>query len=63
MPLSFGIPLSVTIVVAGALMFFATNIKKIAKVVLGFDVAVTLLTLILIVLAVNSQMQSGFRRP
>ena len=56
MPLSFGIPLGVTIAVAGAILLFATNNKKTAKVVLGIGVAVTLLTLILIVLAVNSQM-------
>jgi hypothetical protein len=56
MPLTFGIPLGLTIVVAGAILFFATNHKKIAKVVLGIGVVVTLLTLLLIVLAVNSQM-------
>lgn len=56
MPLSFGIPLGLTVVVAGAILFFATNYKKIAKVVLVIGVAVTLLTLILIVLVVNSQM-------
>jgi hypothetical protein len=56
MPLSFGIPLGLTIVVAGAILFFATNYKKIAKAVLGIGAAFILLTLILIVLAVNSQM-------
>ncbi len=56
MPLSFGIPLGLTIVVVGVILFFATRYKKIAKVVLGIGVAVTFLTLILVVLAVNSQM-------
>ena len=56
MPLSFGIPLGVIMIVAGAIVFFATRYKKIAKVVLGIGVAITLLTLILIVLVLNSQM-------
>lgn len=56
MPLSFGILLGLIIVVTGAILFFATNYKKTAKVVLGIGVVVTLLTLLLIVLAVNSQM-------
>jgi hypothetical protein len=56
MPLSFGIPLGVIILVAGTILFFATRYKMIAKAVLGIGVAITLLTLILIVLALNSQM-------
>ncbi len=56
MPLSFGIPLGLVIVVVGAILFFATRHKKTAKVVLGVGVVVTLLTFFLIVLAVNSQM-------
>jgi hypothetical protein len=56
MPLSFGIPLGLVIVVAGAILFFATRYKKTAKVVMGVGVAVTVLTLLVIVLALNSQM-------
>ncbi len=56
MPLTFGIPLGVIIVVVGAILFFATKQKKIAKVVLGIGVAVTILSFFLIVLAVNSSM-------
>ncbi len=56
MPLSFGIPLGLVIVVVGAILFFATRYKKTAKVVLGVGVAVTVLTFIAIVLALNSQM-------
>ncbi len=56
MPLSFGIPLGLTIVVFSAILFFATKNKKITKVVLGIGVAIVLLTLILIMLVVNSQM-------
>ena len=56
MPLSFGIPLGLIIVVVGAILLFATSYRKIALVVLGIGIAITLLTLILIVLAVNSQM-------
>ncbi len=54
MPLSFGIPLGLLIAVVGAILFFATRYKPTAKVVLGVGVAVTVLTFILIVLAVNS---------
>jgi len=55
MPLSFGIPLGLLIVVIGAALFFATRYKKTAKVVFGIGVAVTVLTFIAIVLALNSQ--------
>ena len=54
MPLSFGIPLGLLIAVVGAILFFATRYKQTAKIVLGVGVAVTVLTFILIVLAVNS---------
>jgi len=56
MPLSFGIPLGLAIIVVGAILFFATRYKKVAKVVLGIGVAITLLALTLIVLVLNSQM-------
>ena len=56
MPLSFGVPLGLIIVMVGAILFFATRHKKTATVVLGIGMAVTVLTFILIVLAVNSQM-------
>ncbi len=56
MPLSFGIPLGLLIVVVGIILFFATKYKKTAKVVFGVGMAVAILTFILIVLASNSQM-------
>jgi len=56
MPLSFGIPLGLVIVLVGAILFFATKYKKTAKVVFGVGVAVTVLTVILVVLVSNSQM-------
>ena len=56
MPVSFGIPLGVVIVLVGTILFFATRYKKTAKVVIGLGAAVTLLTLVLILLAANSQM-------
>ena len=56
MPLSFGIPLGFIIMVVGAILLFATRYKKIAAAVLGIGLVITLLTLILIILAVNSQM-------
>ena len=56
MPLSFGILLGTTIAVIGAILFFATKHKKIAKLIFGTGVTITLLTVLFIVLAVNSQM-------
>ena len=56
MPLSCGIPLGLTIVVVGAILFFATKNKPLAKVLLGIGLAVMILTFIMIVLAVNSPM-------
>ncbi len=56
MPLSFGIPLGLVIVVVGAILFFATRYKKTAKVVMGVGAAITVLTLLVIVVALNSQM-------
>jgi len=56
MPLSFGIPLGLAIIVVGAILFFATRYKKTAKVVFGVGVVVTVLTVILVVLVSNSQM-------
>jgi len=42
--------------VFGAILFFAIRYKNPAKVVIGIGAAVAILTFILIVLAVNSQM-------
>jgi len=56
MPLSFGIPLGVTIILTGVILFFATNNKRLAKMTIGIGVVITLLTLALIILAVNSSM-------
>jgi hypothetical protein len=56
MPLSFGIPISFMVVIVGAILFFATRYKKTAKVVIGVGLVIAVLTFILIVLALNSQM-------
>jgi hypothetical protein len=56
MPLTFGIPLGVIIVMVGAVLFFGTRYKKTAKVVFGMGMFVTLLTFILIAMALNSNM-------
>ena len=56
MPLSFGLPLGLSVLVVGAIMLFATKYKTAARVILGIGAAVTLLTLIVILLAVNSNM-------
>ena len=56
MPLTFFIPLGLVLVVVGVILFFVTKYKKAAKIVMGIGIAVTILTFLLIVLAVNSQM-------
>jgi hypothetical protein len=56
MPITFFIPLGLLIVVVGLILFFVTRYRKAAKIVIGIGVAVTILTFLLIVLAVNSQM-------
>ena len=63
MPLSFAIPLGLLIAVVGAILFFATRYKKTAKVVFGVGVAIAILAFILVLLAVNSQMQLGLEEP
>jgi hypothetical protein len=56
MPLSFLILLGLLILVVGATFFFVTRYKKAAVVVMVIGVAVSILTFLLIVLAVNSSM-------
>jgi len=56
MPLTFGIPVGLVIAAVGAVLLFVTKSKKIALAVIGFGALITLLTLILVVLAANSQM-------
>ena len=56
MPITFFIPLGLVLVVVGAILFFVTRYKKAAKIMIGIGVAVTILTFLLVVLAVNSQM-------
>ena len=56
MPLSFGIPLGILVILVGAVLLFATNTKRLAKITIGIGVVITLLTLTLIILAVNSPM-------
>jgi len=56
MPLSFGVLLGMTIILIGAVLFFATNKKRIAKMTMSIGAVIALLTLALIILAVNSSM-------
>lgn len=56
MPLSFGIPFGLLVIVIGAVLFLVTKHKRIAKFVVVIGVLITTLTLILLVLAFNSQM-------
>ena len=56
MALSLGIPFGLIIVVIGAILFFATNHKRAAKVILSVGAVMALLTFVLIILVVNSSM-------
>jgi len=56
MPFSFGIPLGFMVIVIGAILFFTTRYKKTAKVVMGVGLVISILTFILLMLALNSQM-------
>ncbi len=56
MPLSFGIPLGIIAILVGVVLFFATHNQRLAKMVMGIGVVMTLLTLLFIVLALNSPM-------
>ena len=56
MPLSFGVLLGMTIILIGAILFFATNKQRIAKLTMSTGVVIALLTLALIILAVTSPM-------
>jgi hypothetical protein len=54
--LSCGIPFGLMIALVGAILFFATRHKVVSLLVAGIGVGITILTIILILLAVNSQM-------
>lgn len=54
MPLSFGIPVGLLLAVVAAVWFFLTEKKKAAVLLFGFGLTITLGTIVLIVLAVNS---------
>jgi hypothetical protein len=56
MPVSFGIPLGFVIVVVGAILYFFTSYKRAARLLMIAGAILTIFTLILIMLAVNSQM-------
>jgi hypothetical protein len=56
MPLSIGILFGLLAVMAGAALYVGTRHKKAAVVVIGLGAAVALLTLGVVVLAVNSGM-------
>jgi hypothetical protein len=56
MPLSFGIPIGFLLFLIGAGVFLVTRWKRAALVLIGIGAAIITLTLLLIVLAVNSGM-------
>ena len=56
MPLSFGIPLGLIVALAGVFLLFFTRWKRIAKVIVGLGITITLGTVIVIILALDSSM-------
>ncbi len=56
MSLSSGIPIGVLITIVGGILFYTTKHKKIAKIIFGIGIGVSLLAIGIIVLAVNSSM-------
>lgn len=56
MPLSFGIPIGILIALMGLILYFATSRKWLARFIFALGLAVTLFTLLAIVLALISPM-------
>jgi len=56
MPLSSGIPIGVLMTIVGGILFYTTKHKKIAKIIIGVGIGISLLAIGVIVLAVNSSM-------
>jgi uncharacterized membrane protein YccC len=56
MPITIGIPLGLFIILVGAVLFFATQHKRTALIVMGVGATIAFLTFILVLLAINSQM-------
>jgi hypothetical protein len=56
MPFSFGLLAGLLAVVCGGVLYGATRQKKAAVMMMGVGAAVALLTLVVLVLAVNSRM-------
>lgn len=56
MPLSFGILLGMLIAFSGAVLYFASAYKRLAKVLVGIGLAISLVIVVIIALAVNSSM-------
>jgi hypothetical protein len=56
MPLSFGIPLGILVMLIGTVLFYVTKHKRIATVVISIGAFIAAFTLILIVLVLDSSM-------
>jgi hypothetical protein len=56
MPLTFGIPLGLLVIVIGIVLFLFTRYKKAGWVIMGIGIGITVVMLLLIVLVINSQM-------
>jgi len=56
MPLSFGILFGLLITFVGVTLYFATRYKKLAKILIGIGAVISLITVGIIVLAMNSSM-------
>ena len=56
MPLSFGVPLGIAVVLIGLVLYFVAHRKGLALVIVGIGVVIALATLVAILLAVASAM-------
>ena len=56
LPISLALPFGMLIALLGAILFYVTSYKRIAKMVIGAGLAIAILTFLLILLATNSSM-------
>lgn len=56
MPLTFGVPFGLVILIAGIILHFVTRSKMLARIMIGLGALITAVTLVLILLVVYSDM-------
>ncbi|MBC8504053.1 MAG: hypothetical protein ISR58_17450 [Anaerolineales bacterium] len=56
MPLSFGLPVGIIIILVGLILYYSTSYKKMAKIILGIGATLAILTVGAFILVMNSSM-------